>query len=78
MKPRVNSNYVYVPVGMDVWDARTSLKLGDEVKVIKSPHGCPPSGTMGHTYVGDPVTGHFIGLVLCNSLVSVKEYKESK
>ena len=65
MKVRTGSTYVYDPVLMDICDARTSLKKGDIVKVVKL-HGCPPPNTMGHCHVEKD--GEFVGLVCCNSL----------
>lgn len=62
--------YKYQPVGMDLWDACSDLKLGDHVKVVNLP-GCPRANTMGHCYV-DREDGSFGGLVLCNSLVPCK------
>lgn len=66
---RVNSEYYYNPVGMDLWDGRTTLKKGDKVKVVNL-RGCPPANTMGHCYV--TLDGKFAGLVLCNSLTKTK------
>ena len=68
-KVRVGNYYLYRPVGMDIWDARTNLKAGTRVKVINM-RGCPPANTMGHCYVED-MRGEFQGLVLCNSLVKL-------
>ncbi len=65
---RVGSRYVYNPVLLDKIDGRTSLKEGDLVQVITSPHSAPPAGFMGHCYVGHPETGKFIGMVHVNSL----------
>jgi hypothetical protein len=73
-KVRVGSPYIYDPVLWDVIDSKTSLKRGEKVRVIKSPIGAPPCGTMGHCYVGDPVTRKFIGLVHVNSLTPEREY----
>lgn len=58
---------------LDKIDGRTSLKDGDEVRVINLP-GCPRANTMGHCYVADKTTGHFIGIVHCNSLHTKAEY----
>jgi hypothetical protein len=74
-KVRIGSNYFYVPNGLDRCDPKTALESGAQVKVIKSPYGCPPSGTMGHTYVGELKSGKFIGLVHCNSLHTAEEYR---
>jgi hypothetical protein len=38
-KVRVNSEYYYNPVGVDIWDARTDLKVGDKVLVIFAEEG---------------------------------------
>ena len=65
---RAGSVYEYRPVLLDICDARTNLKPGDLVRVVNL-HGCPRCNTMGHCHVADPVTGQFIGLVCCNSLV---------
>ena len=56
---------------MDLFDARTNLNEGDQVKVI-TPSGCPPPNHMGHCFVGDPQTGKFIGLVSTASLQKEK------
>lgn len=69
-KVRTGTMYEYQPVGMDKWDARTSLKAGDKVTVVKLP-GCPPPNTMGHCHVNH--NGQFAGLVLCNSLQPIKK-----
>jgi hypothetical protein len=65
MKVRTNSFYLYDPVPMDVWDARTELKQGDRVQVVHL-HGCPPPNTMGHAHVYH--NGKFAGLVSTASL----------
>lgn len=70
MKVRAGSRYVYDPVPLDVIDARTPLKKGDVVKVVKL-HGCPPPNTMGHCHVEKD--GQFVGLVMCNSLKPLKD-----
>ena len=72
MKVRANAIYRYNPVLLDQIDGRTSLKTGDLVRVVNLP-GCPRANTMGHCHVADPNTGHFIGLVCCNSLEPVKD-----
>ena len=71
---RAGSVYVYNPAGMDLWDARTDLQEGDQVRVINLP-GCPRANTLGHCHVAHPETGRFIGLVLTSSLDSVQEYR---
>lgn len=70
MKVKTNKIYVYDPVPMDIYDARTTLINGDLVKVIKLP-GCPPPNTMDHCHVED-INGKFRGLVCCNSLLEQK------
>jgi hypothetical protein len=66
MKVRVNGNYVFNAVGMDIYaPAHQGLANGDRVKVINK-HGCPPANTMGCCYVER--AGKFMGMVLCNSL----------
>lgn len=65
MRVRAGSKYVYQPTLMDQWDARTDLKAGDVVKVVKL-NGCPPPNTMGHCHVEKD--GVFAGLVMTNSL----------
>lgn len=69
MKVRVGSSYYYNPVGMDVYDARTTLKKGDHVTVTNLP-GCPKANTMGHCHVLKD--GKFAGLILTNSLSKTK------
>lgn len=60
----------YEPVLMD---RMSGVRLEAGAIVVKvQPHGCPKNGTMGMTYVGDSVTGAFIGMVCLNSLVPVK------
>lgn len=54
-----------------LWDARTSLSPGDVVVRVQ-PAGTPRNGTMGHTFVGEPDDGRFIGLVLAASLQPVE------
>jgi hypothetical protein len=76
MRVRVNSLYVYNPVLLDRIDGRTGLKPGDKVRVINV-YGCPPANTMGHCYVGDPVTKKFIGMVCCNSLMPTATSKNT-
>jgi hypothetical protein len=64
-KVTVGTMYEYKPVGLDIYDSRTSLKEGDKVKVVNLP-GCPKANTMGHCHV--TLDGKFAGLVLTNSL----------
>ena len=70
---RAGSVYIYNPAGMDLWDARTDLKEGDQVRVVNLP-GCPRANTMGHAHV-QRLDGSFAGLVLTASLDSVQEYR---
>lgn len=65
-KPTV---YRFKAVGLDAWENRPHTPKDGTLVVKTSPRGCPPNGTMGHCYVADAATGHFIGLVLVNSLV---------
>jgi len=73
MKVRVGQVLYYVANGLDRVDARTNLEEGTQVKVINV-HGCPPANTMGHCYVGDTITGKFIGMVCTNSLHTKADY----
>jgi hypothetical protein len=67
-KPRTGSVYVFRATGWDVFDRRRNTpENGTRVRIAKSPYGCPPNGTMGHTYV-ETLNGEFIGLVLIASL----------
>jgi hypothetical protein len=50
--------------------AGREIQPGDIVVKIQ-PYGCPKNGTMGQCFIGDPVTGEFIGLVCLNSLVKI-------
>ncbi|VVC06393.1 Uncharacterised protein [uncultured archaeon] len=68
----VGSLYVYDPNGWDTLDPKTNLEKGDVVRVINV-HGAPPANTMGHCFVGDPLTSKFIGLVSTGSLVPYKK-----
>lgn len=65
MKVKAGRRYVYEPCLLDTLDARTALRAGDVVTVVKL-HGCPPPNTMGHCHVERD--GAFVGLVCCNSL----------
>jgi hypothetical protein len=67
VKVKANVVYRFVPVLLDQIDGRTSLQTGDLVRVVNLP-GCPKANTMGHCHVADANSGHFIGLVCCNSL----------
>jgi hypothetical protein len=75
MKVRVGQVLYYVANGLDRVDARTNLEEGTQVKVINV-HGCPPANTMGHCYVGDTITGKFIGMVCTNSLHTKADYMD--
>jgi hypothetical protein len=68
---RAGKSYRYVPCGLDLWDARTDLKSGDVVTVVKLP-GCPAPNTMGHCHVNKD--GRFAGLVLTNSLQPLRNH----
>lgn len=70
MRVRAGQRFVYQPVGCDCWDARSTLRPGDVVQVVKLP-GCPPPGTMGHCHVSHPDCP--IALVLVNSLLPVED-----
>ena len=68
------TRYEFQPVGWDLIDPRWkqhNLKPGDIVAKTTIP-GCPAPGTMGHTYVSDPESGEFRGLVLVKSLKPVR------
>ena len=65
MKVKVGKTYTYDPVGLDRFDPRTDLKVGDVVKVVHL-KSCPKPNTMGHCHVYKD--GKFAGLVLTNSL----------
>jgi len=67
MKVRVNSWYVFQPVGWDVCDPKTFLKAGAKVQV-RNLRGAPKANTMGHAHVFDE-RGAFAGLVSTASLV---------
>lgn len=66
---RVGTIYTYRPAGWDRFDAKHNLASGELVRVIRVP-GCPPPGTMGHTYV-ERLNGQFVGLVCEASLAHV-------
>jgi hypothetical protein len=68
-RPTPGKKYLFKPVGWDVFDKRSNTpEDGEIVTAIKSPHGTPPSGTMGHTYVEG---SKGMALVLVNSLQPV-------
>jgi len=75
VKVRYGQILYYVPNLLDRIDGRTSISVGDAVKVIKVA-GCPAANVMGHCYVGDVNTGHFLGMVHTNSLHTKAEYAE--
>lgn len=63
---RAGCQYIYEPVGMDIWDSRAlDVQSGDIVTVVKLP-GCPAPNVMGHCHIAKD--GKFAGLVLTNSL----------
>lgn len=66
MKVRTGQTYTYDPNLMDLCDPKTTLKPGDQVRVVKLP-GCPPPNTMNHCHV-ERLDGSWGGLVSCNSL----------
>jgi len=68
-KVTAGRSYKFQPVGMDIWDARTSLKAGDIVTVVNL-RGCPHANVMRHCHVN--FNGIFAGLVLVASLQPVK------
>lgn len=71
-RPTPGKRYRFDPVGLDIYDRNAyTPPPGAEVVAVKSPHGTPPSGTMGHTYVEwQEDGGKWVGpvLVLVNSL----------
>jgi hypothetical protein len=65
--------YRFEPVLFDRLNPPAGREIQPGDKVVKiQPYGCPKNGTMGMTYVGDPETGEFIGMVCLNSLVKAK------
>ncbi len=68
-KAKRSQKFEYRPVLFDMISL-TGLVPGDIVVKVQ-PHNAPRNGTMGMTYVGDPVTGEFIGMVCVNSLKKV-------
>lgn len=56
----------YYASSFDLFDARTDLKNGEQVRVVH-PSGCPPPNTMGHCHV-ERLDGTFVGLVCTASL----------
>jgi hypothetical protein len=60
--------YIFDPVGWDVFDRRSNQPDPGTHVVKMQPAGCPKNGTMGHCFVEDAATGEFYGLVLVASL----------
>ena len=54
-------------------DGRTNLQDGQMVRVVNL-YGCPKANTMGHCHVQD-MNGRFAGLVHCNSLHTITDWK---
>lgn len=65
---RAGATYRYDPVGVDLWDPKSSATPGQEVRVVNL-YGAPPANTMGHAHI-ESLSGKFLGLVLTNSLQS--------
>jgi hypothetical protein len=63
--------FVFRPVGMDIFDRRPHQPKEGTVVVKCQPAGTPKNGTMGHCFVEDAETGEFYGLVLVKSLQPV-------
>lgn len=69
-KIRIGKTYIFEPATFDRLDRNANTPdSGTLVRTIKSPHGTPPFGTMGHCYV-ETLEGQFVGLV---QLASLKE-----
>lgn len=70
--------YIYIPVGLDVFDARPHQpKLG--TRVVKcQPAGTPKNGTMGHCFIANAETNEFYGLVLVESLIPTSLVSKEK
>jgi hypothetical protein len=66
---RVGTTYEFRAVGLDGWENRPGKPDEGELVTVVNLHGCPRSGTLGHTYVqrADGTTA----LVLTNSLVDI-------
>ncbi len=72
-KARKARKYIYHPVLFDQCNPPKGRAIASGTTVVKiQPHGCPRNGTMGMTYIGDPETGEFIGLVMLSSLEPVQ------
>ena len=65
--------FVFSPVGLDIFDRRPNQPKAGTVVVKCQPAGAPKNGTMGHCFVEDAETGKFYGLVLLNSLKEVSD-----
>jgi hypothetical protein len=78
---RAGARYIYNPVLMDrtspalSFAIGTCLKPGDVVRVINLP-GAPKANTMGQCHI-ETEEGVFAGMVCCNSLVPVREWKKA-
>jgi hypothetical protein len=70
-KVRENSRYVFTPVGMDIYDSRTSAVANQVVRVINL-YGAPKCNTMGQAHIEDATTKKFLGMVCTNSLTLIK------
>jgi hypothetical protein len=75
-KVRAGTVYTFEPVGMDLWDSKSTATKGERVRVVALP-GCPKPNTMGHCHIISTTEfitvrgerrGKFLGLVLTNSL----------
>jgi hypothetical protein len=64
---KAGRTYTFQPVGMDIYDSKSTAEPGQRV-TVENMNGCPPANTMGHCHIVDAETGEFLGLVLCNSL----------
>ena len=73
-KPRIGQLYTFRPNGWDRFHPHAGTPAeGTIVRAIKSPHGCPKFGTMGHCYVATP-EGKFLGLVSLGSLAPLGDF----
>lgn len=77
---RTGACYVYDPVMWDQIDppvgvTQRLLSKGDLVRVVRL-NGCPPPNCMGHTYIANPDTNEFLGLVHTNSLIPAREWAQ--
>jgi hypothetical protein len=70
---RAGEVYAYDPVLLDRYDRHTAhIEVGLFVRVVNLP-GCPKANTMAHCHIEGAVTGEFLGLVHCNSLVPLTD-----